>query len=175
MSGASVPGSPREADAVLTLADIDQAALVRLLTAYGLELILLPAQSTIPGSFWGEREAGLQGPRLYARHDTPVHSVLHEGSHYVCMDPRRRASLDRDAGGDELEECAVCYLQVLLARTLAGVGAERLMQDMDAWGYSFRLGSTQAWFEADASDASAWLQRHGIVDGGGRLTGAARA
>ncbi len=28
---------------------------------------------------------------------------------------------------------------------------------MDAWGYSFRLGSTRAWFEGDAQDARAWL------------------
>jgi hypothetical protein len=32
------------------------------------------------------------------------------------------------------------------------------MADMDAWGYSFRLGSTRAWFEADAEDAREFLQ-----------------
>ena len=41
----------------------------------------------------------------------------------------------------------MCYLQILLADALHGVGRERLMQDMDEWGYSFRLGSTRAWFE----------------------------
>ena len=40
---------------------------------------------------------------------------------------------------------------------LPGVGRERLMKDMDAWGYSFRLGSTRLWFEQDAEDAKEWL------------------
>ena len=37
------------------------------------------------------------------------------------------------------------------------------MRDMDDWGYSFRLGSTEAWFEADAEDARAWLDRAGLT------------
>ena len=71
-----------------------------------------------------------------------------------------------DAGGDDLEESSVCYLQILLADRLPGVGRSRLMQDMDAWGYSFRLGSTQAWFESDAEDARVWLIDHGLVTAG---------
>ena len=67
--------------------------------------------------------------------------LLHEACHYICMAPERRAGFDRDAGGDDLEESAVCYLQVLLADELPGVGRERLCADMDAWGYSFRLGN----------------------------------
>ena len=38
------------------------------------------------------------------------------------------------------------------------------MQDMDAWGYSFRLGSTRAWFTRDAEDARLWLLAHGLID-----------
>ena len=37
------------------------------------------------------------------------------------------------------------------------------MQDMDDWGYSFRLGSTKRWYEEDAEDASAWLKRYGLL------------
>jgi len=37
------------------------------------------------------------------------------------------------------------------------------MQDMDTWGYSFRLGSTQRWFESDAEDAQDCLRRYGLV------------
>ncbi len=111
---------------------------------------------------------------MYARLDTPVHSVLHEASHYVCMTPERRAGLDRDAGGDDLEESAVCYLQVLLAGELPGVGSARLCADMDEWGYSFRLGSTRAWFDGDADDARQWLFNHGVVDNNGILTGRLR-
>ena len=83
------------------------------------------------------------------------------------MDDVRRRSLDRDAGGDDLEEAAVCYLQVLLADQLPGIGRDRLMADMDAWGYSFRLGNTRAWFESDAEDAIEFLLKHGLIDNAG--------
>jgi len=86
------------------------------------------------------------------------------------MTPERRAGLDRDAGGDDAEETAVCFLQVVLADELPGVGRERLFADMDAWGYSFRLGSTRAWFDADAPDARAWLCARGIIDENDRVT-----
>src|SRR5262249_14594564 len=145
-----------------------------LLARYGMQLKLTAPGELIPGSYWGESEAGLKGDQVYARTDTPVHSVLHEASHFICMTPERRAQLDRDAGGDDDEESAVCYLQVLRGGELPGGGRTRLMQDMDAWGYSFRLGSTRAWFEADASDAHAWLERCGIIDAAGALTGSAR-
>lgn len=70
----------------------------------------------------------------------------------------------------------MCYLQVLLADRLPGVGSRRLMLDMDAWGYSFRLGSTQRWFLDDAGDAVQWLRAQGLLSPGGdpvyRLRGA---
>lgn len=159
---------------MLVLSAVDRIAVAALLDRYGLRLALVAPQEVIPGSYWGETEAGLRGDRLYARLDTPVHSVLHEAGHYICMTPERRAGLDRDAGGDDLEESAVCYLQVLLAGELRGVGVERAFADMDAWGYSFRLGSTRAWFESDAEDARRWLRQHGVTDGDDRLTGACR-
>ncbi len=145
------------------LGAVDRVAVAALLDRYGLRLGLIAPNEVIPGSYWGETEAGLRGDRLYARLDTPVHSVLHEASHYICMTPERRAGLDRDAGGDDLEESAVCYLQVLLAGELPGVGLERAFADMDAWGYSFRLGSARAWFESDAEDARTWLRQHGVT------------
>lgn len=159
---------------MLLLGAVDRVAVAVLLDRYGLTLGLVAPQEVIPGSYWGETEAGLRGDRLYARLDTPVHSVLHEAGHYICMTPERRAGLDRDAGGDDLEESAVCYLQVLLAGKLRGMGVERAFVDMDAWGYSFRLGSTRAWFEGDAEDARLWLRRHGVTDDRDRLTGACR-
>jgi hypothetical protein len=160
---------------VLLLNATDRVALALLLERYGMQLALVAPGDGIPGSYWGHSEAGLQGERVYARLDTPVHSVLHEASHNICMTPERRAGLDRDAGGDDAEECAVCYLQLLLAQQLPGVGRERLFADMDAWGYSFRLGSTRAWFEGDAADARAWLRRHALVDAADRPTGALRS
>lgn len=149
--------------AVLRLADIDPADLRALLGAQGLAVEWLTADADIPGSYWGEQEAGLVGDRLYVRPDTPVHSALHEACHWLCMDASRRAGLHTDAGGDDIEECAVCYLQILLADRLPGVGRARLLQDMDAWGYSFRLGSAAAWFETDADDARAWLRERGLL------------
>jgi hypothetical protein len=158
----------------MQLTSIDRVALAQLLARYGLELALVAPQEVIPGSYWGESEAGLIHDRLYARLDTPLHSVLHEASHYICMTPERRAGLHRDAGGNDREESAVCYLQILLAGALAGVGRERAFADMDAWGYSFRLGSARTWFETDAEDARIWLVDHGIVDDDGRPTGQLR-
>jgi len=139
-----------------------------LLLRYGLCLVLVDAGAAIPGSFWGEPEAGIIGASVYVRDDTPVHSLLHETCHVICMSPDRRECLDRDAGGDDLEEAAVCYLQILLADCMTGVGRNRLMQDMDAWGYSFRLGSTARWFEEDAGDALAWLQDLGLISADGK-------
>ena len=149
---------------------VDRLGLEMLLDRYGLELRLVAPEEVIPGSYWGEREAGLIGATLYARLDTPLHSVLHESAHFICMTPERRAGLDTDAGGDDAEESAVCYLQVVLAQTLPNVSRERMCRDMDAWGYSFRLGSAATWFAEDAEDARDWLIRHGLLDLQGGLT-----
>jgi hypothetical protein len=166
--------TPAPHPGVLNLSATDRLPIAQLLARYGLNLVLAAPQEIIPGSYWGESEAGLKGNHLYARLDTPVHSILHEASHFICMTPERRSGLDRDAGGDDQEESAACYLQVLLADELAGVGRERLCADMDAWGYSFRLGSTRAWFDGDADDARLWLVRAGIIDERSQLTGASR-
>lgn len=138
------------------------AALADLLAQFDLRLEITPANQAIPGSFWGDDEAGLIGDLVYARCDTPVHSVLHEACHAICMDDERRANLHTDAGGEYAEEDAVCYLQILLSDRLLGMGRKRMFADMDAWGYSFRLGSAQAWFEQDAQDARDWLLQRNI-------------
>jgi hypothetical protein len=155
---------------VIRLAGIDRLQLGLLLERYSLALRLVAPDAPIPGSYWGDSEAGLEGSMLIARLDTPVHSVLHESAHFVCMTPERRVGLLRDAGGDDAEEAAVCYLQILLADGLREVGRERLMRDMDAWGYSFRLGSTRDWFERDAAEARDWLLRERLIDAGGQPT-----
>jgi hypothetical protein len=134
-----------------------------LVASFGANLEQLPPGETVPGSYWGESEAGLRGESLHVRADTPLHSLLHELAHYVCMTGARRGGLDRDAGGDDAEECAVCYLQILLADRIEGFGRERMLRDMDAWGYTFRLGSARDWFERDAADASLWLREQGVV------------
>jgi hypothetical protein len=100
---------------------------------------------------------------VYARADTPVHSLLHEACHLIVAPAERRAAIHTDASDSQAEEDAACYLQIVLADALAGVGRERLMADMDAWGYSFRLGSARAWFEHDADDARAWLAGRGLL------------
>lgn len=159
-----------QAPAVTVVADLRYTELVQLLSRYGLALNLLDDGSDITGSYWGEPEAGVVGRALYVRRDTPLHSLLHEACHVICMTGRRRASLVRDAGGDDLEESAVCYLQIVLADSIRGVGRGRLMRDMDAWGYSFRLGNTRAWFESDAADARDWLLERGLLRQDGAAT-----
>ena len=149
---------------VLTIADVPMASVESLLARYGLAIHLQPDGEDIAGSFWGESEAGVIGRAVYVRNDTPVHSLLHETCNIICMDEERRAGLETDAGGDDLEEAAVCYLQLVLADYIDGAGRDRLMSDMDEWGYSFRLGSTRAWFEDDAEDAAGWLQQRGLID-----------
>ncbi len=141
-----------------------QQQLAKLLKPYGIEVETVPDGEAIPGSFFGEREAGIIGAKLLLRHDTPVHSALHEAGHYICMDPKRRAKLDTDAEGDYDEENGVCYLQILLADHLPDFGRQRMMVDMDRWGYTFRLGSAKAWFDNDAEDAHQWLLTHNIID-----------
>jgi hypothetical protein len=158
---------------VLLLSAIDRLELSLLLDRFGLELVLVAPETVIPGSYWGEGEAGLIGARLYARLDTPLHSVLHEGAHFVCMSAERRAGLDTDAGGDDAEESAVCYLQILLAEALQ-FELERMCGDMDAWGYSFRLGSAARWFAEDAADARAWLLEQRLIDAQGAIAYALR-
>ena len=155
---------------VLTVADIGHAVLAEFLRRFGLELVVQPLGESITGSFWGESEAGVVGHSIFVRPDTPVHSFLHESCHVICMDSERRDRLDRDAGGDDLEESAVCYLQIVLADHIAGVGRERLMADMDAWGYSFRLGNTRAWFEQDAEDVIEFLVNHKLISESGEPT-----
>ena len=151
-----------ESSHVLTLADIGFDAARTLLKDFDLELIEVADGEAIPGSFWGEREAGLIGHRVHARADTPVHSLLHEACHLLVMPPARRAQVHTDATDSVPEEDAACCLQILLADRLPGVGRDRLMADMDAWGYSFRLGSARAWFENDAEDARTFLAERGL-------------
>jgi len=149
---------------VLLCRDIKLQHLVDLLSRYGMSLEHVDASNNIPGSFWQPPEAGLIGNRLYIRDDTPVHSALHETCHYICMDSTRRLKLDTDAGGGYEEENGVCYMQIILADHIHGMGKQRMFSDMDQWGYSFRLGSSRSWFEQDAEDAVSWLQQHGILD-----------
>ncbi len=144
---------------VVTLGDIDLADVVRLLDRYGLCFELIEDGAPIPATFWGEREAGLIGNTVHARRDTPVHSLLHEACHLIVLPPERRAAVHTDASDSQFEEDAACYLQLLLADALPGFGMERAFADMDAWGYTFRLGSSRDWFTRDAEDAAAFLQQ----------------
>lgn len=149
---------------VLRIGDVGMDAVSGLLSKYGLKLTFVPRKHEIPGSFWGDEEAGLIRNELLVRTDTPLHSILHEACHYICMDIKRREGLDTDAGGDYDEENAVCYLQIVLADHVEQFGRQRMLEDMDRWGYTFRLGSAQAWFESDAEDARAWLLQKNLID-----------
>ncbi|GAA5076897.1 hypothetical protein [Lysobacter panacisoli] len=149
---------------MLTLADIDFDAVAALLAGYGLQLHRVDDGQPIPGSYWGECEAGLIGHNVYARGDTPVHSLLHEAAHLIVLPPERRAQVHTDATDSIEEEDAVCVLQALLGDALPGVGRDRVLADMDGWGYTFRLGSAKAYFEQDSDSAWAWLHERGLAD-----------
>jgi hypothetical protein len=149
---------------MLTLADIPRSAVASLLARYGLEFVPVADGAPIPGSYWGECEAGLIGSSVHARDDTPVHSLLHEAAHLIVLPPERRAQVHTDATDSVEEEDAVCVLQALLGDALPGVGRERVLADMDAWGYTFRLGSARGYFEHDADAAWAWLGERGLAD-----------
>lgn len=141
-----------------------QQALQQLFAQYQLSVEWIAAGEEIPGSFWGDSEAGLIANTLYVREDTPIHSAFHEACHYICMDKERRDQLHTDAAGDYDEENGVCYLQIVLADQLDFASSKHMMADMDQWGYTFRLGSTQAWFENDAEDAKEWLLHNQILN-----------
>ena len=149
---------------VLLCGNINLNPLQTLLARYGMEIKTVDDDADIPGSFWHPPEAGLIGDTLYIRNDTPVHSALHEACHYICMDGKRRQKLHTDAGGTAIEENGTCYLQILLSDFIPEMKRERMLSDMDGWGYSFRLGSAQDWFEQDAEDALKWLIEHHLIN-----------
>ncbi len=149
---------------VLRMRDLQDNALEDLIHSYGLRIKFQALHEPIPGSYWGDTEAGLLANTLHVRPDTPVHSALHETCHYICMDEGRKVDLHTDAGGDYDEENAVCFLQIILADKLVQMGRQQMFQDMDAWGYTFRLGSAERWFREDAEDALDWLQQRGLIN-----------
>jgi hypothetical protein len=155
---------------VLLVGEIAGTTLADVLGRYGLEVIRVADGEPIPGSYWGDSEAGIIANQLLVRGDTPLHSALHEACHYICMDSQRRANLHTDAGGGYDEENGVNYLQTLLSDHFPECGRDRMFADMDAWGYSYRLGSARAWFEQDAEDAREWLLQHGLIDEQSRPT-----
>jgi len=154
-----IPAQPQ----VLRMADIDWSAARSLLDRHGISLQHVGDDVPIPGCYWGEPEAGVIATTVYVRADTPVHSLLHEACHLIVAAPERREHIHTDASDSQAEEDATCYLQIVLADALPGVGRARLCADMDTWGYTFRLGSARAWFERDADDAREWLQGRGLL------------
>ena len=149
--------------------DVGFDAASSLLARYGRAVHRVEDGAPIPGSYWGESEAGIIGHDVYARGDTPVHSLLHEAGHLIVLPAERRAAVHTDATDSIDEENAVCVLQSLLADEIPGYGRDRLLADMDAWGYTFRLGSARAYVDEDAQDAWHWLERAGLIDGERRL------
>lgn len=157
-------GDTRHGVDVLRLRDIHAPDVAGLLHGYGLVLDCVADGAAIPGSYWGEPEAGLIGNTVYVRRDTPVHSLLHEACHLIVLPPERRQAVHTDATDSVEEEDAVCVLQSLLGEALPGVGAARVLADMDRWGYTFRTGSARSYVEGDADSAWQWLADAGLVD-----------
>jgi hypothetical protein len=163
----AAPAADRQT--MLLLRDIAFAEAAALLGRYGLQLARVADGAPIPGSYWGEPEAGIVGSVVHARGDTPVHSLLHEAAHLIVLPPERRAAVHTDATDSVEEEDAVLVLQALLADEIPDAGRIRILEDMDAWGYTFRLGSARAYMEQDADAAWAWLAARSLVDDRRRL------
>jgi hypothetical protein len=163
----AAPAADRQT--MLLLRDIAFAEAAGLLARYGLQLARVADGAPIPGSYWGEPEAGIVGSVVHARGDTPVHSLLHEAAHLIVLPPERRAAVHTDATDSVEEEDAVLVLQALLADEIPDAGRIRILEDMDAWGYTFRLGSARAYVDRDADDAWAWLAARSLVDDRRRL------
>ncbi len=144
--------------------NLNSDSIKELLSHYGIQINCSESGAEIPHSFWGTPEAGRKNNRLYIREDTPIHSILHESCHYICMPADQRTDAHSDAKGTVKEENASCYLQILLSDHIDGYDRYQQMQDMDDWGYSFRLGSAHAWFTQDAEEVCQWLQKHQIID-----------
>lgn len=154
---------PSVAPDVMRMDAVGFSVAEKLLARFELQLHKVPAGVAIPGSYWGDTEAGVIGSTVYARDDTPLHSLLHEACHLIVLPLERRLAVHTNATDSIEEEDATCYLQIVLADEIPGVGRARLMADMDAWGYSFRLGSSRAWFEHDAAEAQAFLRARGLL------------
>ena len=116
---------------VLCCADIKLTELASLIGNFSIQLHLIEDSKKIPGSWFGDPEAGIINNNLYVRSDTPVHSALHESCHYICMSPARRKNLHTNAGGDYDEENAVCYLSILLSEYINSFDQDRMLNDID--------------------------------------------
>lgn len=53
----------------MTRVESHLAAVTQLLSRYRIEPVAVEPGATIPGSYWGESEAGLIGDRIYFRYD----------------------------------------------------------------------------------------------------------
>ena len=84
---------------VLLCRDIELDHLRELLQRFGISIAEVADDEPIPGSWFGDPEAGIIATTLYIRGDTPVHSALHESCHLICMDAEHRASLHTNSGG----------------------------------------------------------------------------
>src|SRR3546814_6062699 len=72
MTAPRLPRADRGVREVLRIADIGFAPCAALLTGFDLDLQAVADSERIPGSYWGECEAGLIGNTVYARADTPI-------------------------------------------------------------------------------------------------------
>ena len=96
---------------VLRLADIDPAALRALFGAHGLSIEWLAAQTDIPGSYWGESEAGLEieaRRRLEETRNGLVRQLLDAAAELARLDNRKRSlrDLHRDRHGPRCASAA---------------------------------------------------------------------
>ena len=111
---ATLPSTILREPEVLRLRDVAGCDVVALLARYGLRFERVADGAPIPGSFWGESEAGLISSTVFARDDTPLHSLLHEACHLIVIPPEMSWRGDRKASGLVFDENVKCCMPLLV-------------------------------------------------------------
>ena len=144
------------------LRDIGFDDVAALLARYGLAARARRRRRADPRQLLGRTRSRPDRPRVHARDDTPVHSLLHEAAHLIVLPPERarRAYRRHRFGRGRRRRLRAA---VAARRRPARRRPRALMADMDAWGYTFRLGSARAYFERDAEDAGPGCSARGLV------------
>jgi hypothetical protein len=135
---------------MIRLSDLSGKArteLLRRVAALGLCPKLWPGMSEPPNSFHREGVGWHAGEFLY-RADAQVHGLAHEVGHVSQLTPKAWAALDRE--DPRTSEDVALIVQVELCRGIAGLGAFRMLREMQDMGYSFtgyrsEVGALQWW------------------------------
>ncbi len=156
---------------VTRFSDSDRHSLALLLNRYGLVPELVGFKNGNPGfilggrgsrGWWETNSCCVKTPRCIPCCMRPVTTFAWTKRGALAWIPMQAAIMTK-----RMPSAIFKYYWPMNCRDLA---VEQMLSDMDAWGYTFRLGSARAWFEEDAGDARAWLLSAGIISASGKPT-----